>query len=184
MVRLLIEDVTMIRGEQIGLHLRFRGGACKSVTLPNPLRAWEIGVTDAEVVTRIDRLLDTMTFGAIAATLNGEGYKPGRGKRFTARYIARIQRQYSLRTRFERLRVLGMLTLEEMAAALSVNPKTIKIWAAHGLLTSYAYTDKPEYLYEPTGSDSPRKAQGRKLGTRRPVVAIVAERSKEVQCEA
>lgn len=74
MIRLLIEDVTLIRGDQISLHLRFRGGACKSVTLPNPLRAWEIGVTDAEVVTRIDHLLDTMTFGTIAATLNGEGY--------------------------------------------------------------------------------------------------------------
>ena len=184
MIRLLIEDVTMIRGDQISLHLRFRGGACKSVTLPNPLRAWEIGVTDAEVVTRIDRLLDTMTFGAIAATLNSEGYKPGRGKRFTARYIARIQRQYSLRPRFDRLRALGMLTLEEMATALSVNPKTVKIWAAHGLLTSYAYTDKPEYLYKPAGSDGPRRAQGRKLSMRRPAVSVVAEGSKEVQCEA
>lgn len=181
MIRLLIEDVTMIRGDQISLHLRFRGGACKSVTLPNPLRAWEIGVTDAEVVTRIDHLLNTMTFGAIAATLNSEGYKPGRGKRFTARYIARIQRRYSLRPRFERLRALGMLTLKEMARTLSVNPQTVKIWAAHGLLTSYPYTDKPEYLYEPTGSDGPQKAQGRKLSMRCPVVA---ERSKEVQCEA
>ena len=74
-----------------------------------------------------------------------------------------------------------MLTLEEMATALSVNPTTVKIWAAHGLLNAYAYTDKPEYLYEPTGSDGPRKAQGRKLSMRRPVVS---ECSKEVQCEA
>ena len=184
MIRLLIEDVTMIRGDQISLYLRFRGGACKSVTLPNPLRAWEIGVTDAEVVTRIDRLLDTMTFGVIAATLNSEGYTPGRGKRFTARYIARIQRQYLLRPRFDRLRALGMLTLDEMAMALSVNPKTVKIWAAHGLLTAYAYTDKPEYLYKPSGSDGPRKAQGRKLSMRCPAVSVVAECSKEVQCEA
>lgn len=184
MIRLLIEDVTMIRGEQISLHLRFRGGACKSVTLPNPLRAWEIGVTDAEVVKRIDHLLATMTFGTIAATLNSDGYKPGRGKRFTARHIARIQRQYSLRPRFDRLRALGMLTLQEMATALSVNPKTVKIWAAHGLLNSYAYTDKPEYLYAPTGSDGPRKAQGRKLSMRRAAVPVVSERSKEVQCEA
>lgn len=184
MIRLLVEDVTMIRGDQISLHLRFRGGASKSVTLPNPLRAWEIGVTDAEVVTRIDQLLDTMTFGAIAATLNSEGYKPGRGKRFTARYIARIQREYSLRSRFDRLRALGMLTLQEMALALSVNPKTVKIWAAHGLVTTYPYTDKPEYVYELLGSDAPRKAQGRKLSMRRPIVAVVPQRPREVQCEA
>jgi hypothetical protein len=184
MIRLLLEDVTMIRGDQISLHLRFRGGASKSVTLPNPLRAWQIGVTDAEAVTRIDQLLDTMTFGAIAATLNSEGYKPGRGKRFTARYIARIQREHALRSRFDRLRALGMLTLQEMAQALSVNPKTVKIWAAHGLVTAYPYTDKPEYLYKLSGSDAPRKAQGRKLSMRRPIVAVVPERPREVQCEA
>jgi DNA invertase Pin-like site-specific DNA recombinase len=184
MIRLLVEDITMVRGEQICLHLRFRGGACKSVTLPNPLRAWEIGVTDAEVVTTIDRLLDTMTFGAIAATLNRDGFKPGRGQRFTARYIARIQKHYSLRPRFDRLRAMGMLTLEEMATLLSVNPATVKIWAAHGLLRAHAYTDKPEYLYEPTGSDAPRKAQGRKLIMRLPPMPVVPECSKEVQCEA
>ena len=77
-----------------------------------------------------------------------------------------------------------MLTLQEMAVALSVNPKTVKIWAAHGLVIAYAYTDKPEYLYKPSGSNAPRKAQGRKLSMRRPIVPVVPERSKEVQCEA
>jgi DNA invertase Pin-like site-specific DNA recombinase len=184
MIRLLVEDVTMIRGEQITLHLRFRGGAHKTVTLPNPLRAWETWMTDAEVVNRIDRLLDTQTFSQIAAMLNGDGFRPGRGQRFTARYVARIQKHYSLRPRFDRLRALGMLTLEEMATTLSVNPKTVKIWAAHGLLRAHAYTDKPEHLYEPPGTDAPRKAQGRKLAMRRRPMAVMPECSKEVQCEA
>jgi hypothetical protein len=123
MIRLLVEDVTMFRGEQISLHFRFRGGATKSVVLPNPLRIWETWMTDAEVVSRIDRLLDTHTFGEIASTLNDSGFKPGKGKRFTARYIARIQKHYLLRSRFDRLRDRGMLTLDEMAGALCVNPK-------------------------------------------------------------
>jgi DNA invertase Pin-like site-specific DNA recombinase len=183
-IRLLVEDVTMLRGEKILLHLRFRGGANRSVTLPNPLRAWESCMTDAEVVGRIDRLLDTQTFGEIAAALNENGYKPGKGQRFTARYIARIQKQYSLRPRFDRLRAVGMLTLEEMATALAVNPKTVKIWAAHGMLKAHPYTDKPEYLYEPPGPDAPTKAQGRNLSLRRPVMSIMPECSEEVQCEA
>jgi hypothetical protein len=33
MIRLLVEDVTMVRGEQICLHLRFRGGAPARVSL-------------------------------------------------------------------------------------------------------------------------------------------------------
>jgi len=77
-----------------------------------------------------------------------------------------------------------MLTLEEMAGGLSVNPKTVKIWAAHGIINAHAYTDKPEHLYEPPGPNAPRKAQGRKLVKRRPPISVIPERSKEVQCEA
>jgi DNA invertase Pin-like site-specific DNA recombinase len=183
-VRLLLEDVTMIRGEQITLHLRFRGGTDKTVTLPNPLRSWEGWMTDQEVVGRIDRLLDTQTFDEIAATLNQSGFRSGKGQPFTARYIARIQKQYSLCPRFDRLRALGMLTLEEMAGVLSVNPKTVKIWAAHGLLKARAYTDKPEHLYDPPDADAPRKAQGTKLCLRRPATSVIPECAKEVQCEA
>src|SRR5262249_47720867 len=152
--------------------------------LPNPLRIWETWMTDSEVVSRIDQLLDIHTFGEIASTLNDSGFKPGKGKCFTARHIARIQKQYSLRSRFDRLRDRGMLTLDEIADALSVNPKTVKIWAAHGLLHAHAYTDKPEHLYEPPGRDAPRKAQGMKLSSRRPVLSVMPECSNEMQYEA
>jgi len=77
-----------------------------------------------------------------------------------------------------------MLTLGEMAHALGVNPKTVKIWHAHGLLRAHAYTDKPEWLYEPTGEDAPRKAQGVNLSKRIPPGEILSLRPKEVQCEA
>jgi DNA invertase Pin-like site-specific DNA recombinase len=184
MIRLLVEDVTMIRGEQITLHLRFRGGAERTVSLPNPLRSWESWMTDAEVVGRINQLLDTQTFGEIAAALNKSGFRSGKGQPFTPRYIARIQKQYLLRSRFDRLRTLGMVTLNEMASILSVNPKTVKIWTANGLLKAHAYTDKPEHLYEPPTSNMPRKAQGTKLSLRRPAGSLIPERPKEVQCEA
>ena len=152
--------------------------------LPNPLRSWESWMTDAEVVDRIDHLLDTNTFGEIAATLNKSGFRSGKGQRFTSRYIARIQKHYSLRSRFDRLRARGLLTLHEIASVLSVNPSTVKIWAAHGLLKAHAYTDKPDYLFEPPGADRPRKAQGTKLSIRHPAQSIMPECSKEVQCEA
>ena len=74
-------------------------------------------MTDAEVVIRIDRLLDTIRSARLQQHSTESGFKPGRGKRFTARYIARIQKQYSLRSRFDRLRERGMLTLDEMAGA-------------------------------------------------------------------
>jgi hypothetical protein len=147
------------------------------------LLSWEGWMTDKEVVSRIDQLLNTHTFGEIAATLNSNGFRSGTGQRFTSRYIARIQKHYSLRPRFDRLRAHGLLTLQEMAGVLSVNPKTVKIWTAHGLIKAYAYTDKPEHLYEPP-ADMPRKAQGTKLSLRRPAASVMPECSQEVQCEA
>lgn len=184
MIRLLVEDVTMLRGEQITLHVRFRGGAARTVTLPNPLRSWEGWMTDAEVVGKIDQLLNTQTFSEIAVTLNNNGFRSGKGQRFTARYIARIQKQYALRSRFDRLRALGLLTLNEMASVLSVHPKTVKVWVAHGLLKAHAYTNKPEHLYEPVGPNMPRKAQGVKLCLRPQAASVLPQCSKEVQCEA
>jgi DNA invertase Pin-like site-specific DNA recombinase len=184
MIRLLVEDVTMLRSEHITLHVRFRGGAARTVILPNPLRSWESWTTDAEIVGKIDQLLNTLTFSEIAATLNRNGFRSGKGQRFTPRYIARIQKQYALRSRFDRLRALGLLTVNEMASVLSVNPKTVKIWTAHGLLKAHAYTDKPEHLYEPVGLNMPRKAQGVKLCLRQPAASLLPKCSKEVQYEA
>ena len=37
MVRLLIEDVTLLKGEQISIGVCFRGGATRSLTIPVPL---------------------------------------------------------------------------------------------------------------------------------------------------
>jgi len=41
MARLLIEDVTLVKGEVITVHVRFKGGAAKTITLPLPLSAWQ-----------------------------------------------------------------------------------------------------------------------------------------------
>ena len=179
MIRLLVEDVTMLRGEQITLHVRFRGGAARTVSLPNPLRSWEGWMTDAEVVSKIDQLLNTQTFSGIAATLNKNGFRSGKGQNFTSRCIARIQKQCAPRSRFDRLRALGLLTLNEVASVLAVNPKTVKIWAANGLLKAHAYTDKPEHLYGPVGPNLPSKAPGVKLCLRVPAASLLPQCLKE-----
>ena len=181
MVRLLIEDVTLLRGKQIQLRLRFRGGADQTLTLTNPLRAWELRMTNSEVVAEIDQLLNAHTYGEIAAILNERGLRSGTGQSFTARFIARIQLHYGLKPRYDRLRDKGLLTLEEMAQALKVHPKTVKTWATYGMLRRHPYTDKPECLYERPRQDAPRKAQGLKLSDRAP---LLPEGFMEVQCEA
>jgi DNA invertase Pin-like site-specific DNA recombinase len=184
MVRLLLEDVTLIRGENITLHLRFKGGAHRTIPLPLPLRSWEQRQTSQEAVAEIDRLLDIHTYPEIATQLNQRGLSSGEGKPFTARIVARIQRSYQLTPRYDRLRKAGMLTVEEMAAVLGIGPQRVKIWNRHGLIRGHAYNAKNDCLYEHPGDNPPRKAMGVKLSKRRPAGELVAHGPMEVQCEA
>jgi DNA invertase Pin-like site-specific DNA recombinase len=183
MVRLLLEDVTLLRGEQITLHLRFRGGTGKTVILPPPQRSWESWMTSPEVIAEINRLLDHHTHQEISSFLNQRGLRSGKDQTFTTRYIARLQKNYKLKPRYDRLREAGMLTAQEIAQALDVNPKTITIWRTHGLLQAHPYNDKGEYLYEPPGKDAPKKAQGVKFSRRLSEGRLMPESAKEVQCE-
>jgi DNA invertase Pin-like site-specific DNA recombinase len=180
MARLIIEDITLLYGDVITLHLRCRGGATKTLSLRKPQLSWETWTTPTEIVAEVDRLLDHHTYGEIATLLNQRKLRPGRGERFSSRIIARIRTCYALRPRYDRLRQAGMLTVTEMAERLRVNPKTVKVWCAHGLLKGFRYTDKGESLYEPL-DNPPRKQQGTKLQLRAASNRIVLQSTKEVQ---
>ena len=84
MVRLLIEDVTVVKRDSITLHVRFRGGATQSLTIPAPLDAWHRRRTSDSTVEEIDKLLDDHTCAEIAEILNSKGLQTGTGMPFTA----------------------------------------------------------------------------------------------------
>jgi DNA invertase Pin-like site-specific DNA recombinase len=184
LVRLLLEDVTLIRSGEITAHVRFKGGITQTLTVPLPLNAWQLRITSPDVVTEIDRLLDHNTNLQIASLLNDRGLRSGEGKSFTAQIVARIRRRSGLTSRYDRLRQAGMLTVEEMAVVLGISPQSVKIWNRHGLLRSHACNDKNDYLFEHPGNNPPRKAQGRKLSERRLANEVVAQGTQEVQYEA
>ncbi len=184
MVRLLLEDITLNRADRLSLHIRFKGGAHRTIQLPLPQRSWEQRQTSSEVVAAIDRMLDDHTYPEIAAILNGQGLQSGEGKPFTARIVARIQRHYHLTPRYDRLRKAGMLTVEEMAKALDIHPQRVKIWNRHGLIRGHAYNGKNDCLYEPPGMSPPRKALGVKLSKRAAAGVVITQCTKEVQYEA
>jgi hypothetical protein len=184
MVRLLVEDVTLIKQRDITLHVRFKGGATQTLTLPPPLRAWELRKIPAEVIAEIDQRLDDYTDGQIAIMLNERGRRTAEGKPFYGRMVARIRRTHGLKTRYDRLRAAGMLTLAEIATLLGTRAHTVQQWGRHGLLKRHAYSDKGEYLYEHPGDHPPTKSRGCKLSQRRRFPEVTPNRSKEVQCEA
>jgi hypothetical protein len=183
MVRLLLEDITLTRDKEITVHVRFRGGAARTLQLQLPLNAWQQRKTNAAVVAEVDRLLDDYPYSQIASFLNERGFHSGEGNRFTARYIARIQRCYELKSRYDRLRNKGLLTLAEMANILGISMAQVKIWQRHGLVRGHVYNDKNECLFEHPGDNPPTKAQGVKLSRRRLVEQVSVDRLQEVQYE-
>jgi DNA invertase Pin-like site-specific DNA recombinase len=184
MVRLLLEDVTLLRQDQITVHVRFRGGATKTLRLPRPLTSWELKMTPPEVVREIDRLMDNHTDKEIVAILNRRGTRSGQGKTFSSRIIARLRRDYQLKPRYDRLREKGLLTIEEISERLKVPPLRVRIWHQHGLLQAYPANDKDAWLYEDPGPDPPRREQGVKLSQRRRFDNNASHGLQEVQYEA
>jgi DNA invertase Pin-like site-specific DNA recombinase len=168
MIRLLIEDVTISRDDTITAHVRFRGGSTRTVTLPIPLRAWELKKTNPAVMAEVDTLLESHTPGQIAMILNQNGHRSGDGRLFTRKMVVDLVKDNKvLKTRYDRLRDKGFLTQEEMAQRLGITPDTVRTWARHGLLHAHAYTDRGQCLYELPGEHPPRKMQGHKLAARR-----------------
>jgi DNA invertase Pin-like site-specific DNA recombinase len=151
MVRLLIEDVTLLRVEDLEVHVRFRGGATRTFRLDRPKPAADLHKLDPAVVAEVDRLLDEHTHSEIAEALDAAGHRPPVGERFTIWMIWKICKAHRLESRFDRLRRQGLLTLAEMAESLGVHPETVKVRAARGELVSVAYNDKNQRLYAPPG---------------------------------
>ena len=183
MVRLLIEDATIIKRETIVVHVRFKGGATQTLTLPLPPSAWQMRQTPKQIVVKIDRLLDSHTDGQIAALLNDRGHLSGEGKSFNRFMVRKIRCKYNLKSRYQRLREAGLMTLQEIADALHVHEKTIKTWRDNGLLLAVRFNDKNECLYPNPGESAPVKQQGTKLSERRLPKEVLPNRTEEVQCE-
>jgi hypothetical protein len=156
MVRLLIDDVTLTKTDQIRAHIRLRGGQTRSLTLPIPGKAWQIRKTKPETLAALDQLLNDHTDGEVAQQLNAAGHRSGTGKPFTSGIVLDLRRNNGLPSHIERLRAKGLLTIDELAHHLHVHPSTIKAWHRAGLLTSHKATDKNERLFETPAPGDPR----------------------------
>ena len=159
LVRLLLEDVTLLKHTRVEVPLCFRGGRTHTLILPLAKNRWQRRQTDPAVIAEIDRLLEDDTDAKVAQRLNAEGRRPGMGGVFHSRLVARLRKDYGLPSRYERLRGRGLLTQTEIAERLGIDPKTVQKWRRQGRLPGQAYSDKPEYLYEDPGKAPPLKYQ-------------------------
>jgi len=183
-VRLVLEDVTLLKRESITAHVRFKGGTTTSLTLPRPKTIMELWKTPPEIVAEVDRLLDHYSPGQAAQVLNERGLRTTKGPPYHAGIIKRIIKDFGLRNRYDRLREAGMLTAEELARQLHVTFRTVKIWRYHGLLHGHLCNGHNTYLFESPGPDAPVKHMGMKLSKRQRFPKVAPIRAKEVQYEA
>jgi DNA invertase Pin-like site-specific DNA recombinase len=146
-VRLLIEDVTLLKDAQVTCHIRFKGGTSKTLTLPLPQPAWKQRQTPSEVIQAIDELLDDYPTFKIADILNARGINSGTGQPFTLAHVTRIRFVYGLPKRWTRLRKRGKLQAREFSEKLGTTCEKIRRCRELGLLIAYEYK-KGHYLYD------------------------------------
>jgi DNA invertase Pin-like site-specific DNA recombinase len=184
MVALMIEDVTLTRGTEISMHVRFKGGLTRTLVVPLALNAWKKYMTAPAVLAEIDRLLNEHTDAEVATILNGRGLASGRRMKFTGQIIGALRKGNHLKSRYERLRERGMLDVLEMAALLGASMRTIYVWHRQGRLRPHRYNDSGAYLYEAPEAGSPLLHSDRKYRRGKNTGTLVHSTNNEVQYEA
>ena len=184
MVALMIEDVTLTRGTEITMHVRFKGGLTRTLIVPLALNAWKKYMTAPAVLADIDRLLNEHTDAEVATILNGRGLASGRRMKFTGQIIGALRKGNHLKSRYERLRERGMLDVLEMAALLGTSMRTIYLWHRQGRLRPHRYNDSGAYLYEVPEAGSPLLHSDRKYRRGKNTGTLVHSTNNEVQYEA
>jgi len=165
-----VEDVTLLKDSGITVDVRFKGGMIKTLNLPAPKNGWQLRKTSKAVVSQIDQLLGQHTDAEVANILNKSGMVSGSGQPFKARTVFNIRRSYGLKSHYERLRDLGLFTLNETAKKLKVSKRTVKKWADKKILTSYKCNDKNERVYEWPGNELINKLQVMNRGGRSKII--------------
>jgi len=159
-LRLLVEDVTLVNGELIQVHVRLRGGATRSLSVDKPLPIAQIRKTKPEVVAEIDALLDRYCDREVAEVLNRQGKRTWQDEPFNLKKIAHIRQAFNLKCRYSRLRAKGLLTAKEMAVRHDVTTTTINLWAREGRLQKHRYDNARRCLYEPLDESAILKGHG------------------------
>ena len=130
MVRWLLEDVTVLRQEEvITAHVRFKGGATQTITVP-------VGrgrCSSPELLALIDQLLSDFTDAEVAEQLNQRGWRTYEGKPFSAARVVSLRRYHQLKDAWHQATRAGDVQRRGSSVGLWGVPRN-----AHGLGTGRA----------------------------------------------
>ncbi|MGO8949354.1 MAG: recombinase zinc beta ribbon domain-containing protein, partial [Ktedonobacterales bacterium] len=153
MVRLLLEDVTIRQHEEVmTAHVRFKGGATETLTVPvSHGRRYA-----PQLIALLDDLLEDYTDAQVAEQLNHRGWRTYEGKLFHATRVLSLRRSYQLKDHGTRLRDRGLLTATEAANAYGVCRQTIMDWGRAGLIPLYRTNGHGIALFSPPDEHAPQ----------------------------
>lgn len=160
MVALLIEDITLLRAEDISINVRFRGGQITKLNIPRPVPMAVIRKTKPEVIATLDRLLETHTDQQAADALNALGYRNWRQQPFTSKKVISVRCAYKLKGGARRLLDKGFVRADVLAKRFGVSVTTVHEWGRQGLLRRQRYDNNVRCLYEPVDSLIIKKGKG------------------------
>ena len=167
MLRLLIEDVTLLRDDVIRISIRWRGGATREIECPLPLGAPDLRRTPAALVEQVRVLATEQTDGQIAETLDRRWLRTGCGLPFTSTRVRTLRESYDIDSYLQHLTAAGWLTALQMAEQLDVHLSTAKRFAQEGVLRAVRADDKGTILFEPPTGPLPVAHPGKRFRDRR-----------------
>ena len=130
-------------------HVRFRGGATTTLTLPRPLTAQQLRATHEDVRRELDALLDQYTDARVAAILNERGQRTGAGDAFDAISVRWVRTSAKLKSLKERLLAAGWLTGRQIQEKLGIRRTTVGRLRRAGAVEGRICNELGEWLYWP-----------------------------------
>lgn len=146
-VRLLIEDVTLLSADQIMAHIRFKGGALQTIQTPLPPPFAQSRLTAPQTLAVMQQLLRELTDAQTAEQLNALGYQTFTGLPFQATHVAQLRRHHGLTERYTTLREQGWLTAAEIAERCGISISSVWRRYRQGRLVGAVYNDRGACLF-------------------------------------
>ena len=154
MVRWLLEDVTVqTQADVITAHVRFKGGATHTLTVPVSRGR----CSSPALIALIDHLLEEFTDAQVAEQLNQRGWRTYEGNPFYAARVVSLRRYHQLKDHGTRLRERGLLSADEAAEAYGVCRQTLMDWGRAGLMPMYRINDHGIAIFPPPDEHAPQK---------------------------
>ncbi len=137
-VRTLIEEVVVNVDEEraeVVLVIHWKGGLHTQVRVPRRRRGQHSAQTPPDTLDAVRVLVRVMPDKMIAATLNRNGIRTGKGNFWTRERVTSLRSHHEIPVYSPEIREReGWLTLTDAARLIGVSPKTLRLSVEHGEL--------------------------------------------------